>query len=145
LEVLLTQEHGFCSGVRKAVELAHQVAREARESGKTAWTLGPLIHNRHVVQALESAGVRTGETLEDIPSGDILILPSHGARPEFIAAAEERGITVEDATCSLVRKVQLAAKDLREAGYRLVVVGQPKHTEVKSVLGWAAEIGRAHV
>ncbi len=139
MEVLLTREHGFCSGVRKAVELARQVAREARESGKTAWTLGPLIHNRHVVQALESAGVRTGETLEDIPSGDILILPSHGARPEFIAAAEERGITVEDATCSLVRKVQLAAKDLREAGYRLVVVGQPKHTEVKSVLGWAAD------
>lgn len=136
MEVVLTREHGFCIGVSKAVELAKKAAGKARASGRTAWTLGPLIHNRRVVLALQSVGVRTASALDDIPSGDIVILPSHGAGPELVAEAGRRGITVVDATCSLVRKVQTAARTLREEGYRVVVVGQPDHTEVKSVVAW---------
>jgi len=136
LEVVLTREHGFCIGVSKAVELAKKAAGKARASGRTAWTLGPLIHNQRVVLALQSLGVRTAPALDDIPSGDIVILPSHGAGPELVAEAGRRGITVVDATCALVRKVQTAARTLREEGYRVVVVGQPDHTEVKSVVAW---------
>lgn len=137
MEVLLARDRGFCIGVKKAVELAQQVAREAKESGRGVWTLGPLIHNRRVVHALESLGVRTARSLSDVPPGDTLVLPSHGARPELIASAKEKGVAVRDATCPLVRKVQQAARSLREKGYEVVLVGQPAHTEVASVVGWA--------
>jgi len=143
LEVLLTPERGFCLGVKKAVELAQRVASEVRGSGRGVWTLGPLIHNRRVVQALEALGVRIARSVEEIPPGDVLVLPSHGARPEVVAAAEARGLRVEDATCPLVRKVQAAAKSLLADGYQIVVVGQPQHVEVAAVVAWAD--GRAFV
>lgn len=137
MEVLVTPEHGFCLGVRKAVELARKLAETARGSGRGVWTLGPLIHNRRVVQALETEGVRVAAGLDDVPAGDVLILPSHGVGPDVITRARARGVLVEDATCPLVRKVQASAKSLREEGYQVVVVGERRHTEVVGVVGWA--------
>ena len=136
MEVLLAPEHGFCIGVRKAVELAQEVAKGTQGSGRGVWTLGPLIHNRRVVRALWSIGVKTAGGLDDVPAGDILVLPSHGAKPDLIAQAKAKGIQVEDATCSLVRKVQVTARSLREDGYPVVVVGDAHHTEVASVVAW---------
>jgi len=141
LRVFLARHHGFCSGVKQAVELAEKVAQEARETGGTVWTLGPLIHNRRVVAGLEALGVRTATALDDIPPGDTLILPSHGAPPVFYEQAEARGLKVVDATCPLVRKVQKTARELRERGYDLVLVGEPQHTEVEGVVGWAGGDG----
>ncbi len=124
-------------GVRKAVELAQEVAKAAQGSRRGVWTLGPIIHNRRVVHALEVVGVKTALSLDDVPPGDILILPSHGAGPELVARAERKGLQVEDATCPLVRKVQMTARSLREEGYHVVVVGEPHHSEVAGVVGWA--------
>lgn len=143
MEVLLTPERGFCLGVKRAVELAERVAGEVRGSGRGVWTLGSLIHNRRVVQALEALGVRIARSVAELPPGDVLVLPSHGAGPEVVAAAEARGLRIEDATCPLVRKVQAAAKALLADGYQVVVVGQPHHVEVAAVVGWAD--GRAVV
>lgn len=137
MQVSLTREHGFCIGVRKAVELAQRAAAEVQGTDRTVWTLGPLIHNRRVVRALEALGVRTAPGVDAVPSGDILILPSHGATPELIAQAEARGLELWDATCPLVRKVQESARRLAGEGASVVLVGQASHTEVKSVVGWA--------
>jgi len=137
LEVRIAREHGFCIGVRKAVELAQEVAEEAQAAGKSAYTLGPLIHNRRVVDKLRSLGVFPAKTISDVPDGSILIMPSHGAGPELIEAAEARGIDVRDATCPLVRKVQTAARTLREEDYNVIVVGQKTHAEVRAVVAWA--------
>jgi len=143
LEVLVAREYGFCIGVKKAVELAQKVAEEAGESGRSVWTLGPLIHNRRVVNDLARRGIRTASGLADVPPGDILILPSHGAPPELLAEARAKGVSVRDATCPLVRKVQDAARSLCREGYTVIVVGDPSHTEVRSVVGWAS--GPVHV
>ncbi|MCL6581314.1 MAG: bifunctional 4-hydroxy-3-methylbut-2-enyl diphosphate reductase/30S ribosomal protein S1, partial [Firmicutes bacterium] len=137
MEVVLAPDTGFCLGVRKAVELAETVAEEAKATGRRVFTLGLLIHNRRVTSALESQGVRTVRSLDELAPGDVLILPSHGAPPEVAEKARAKGILLQDATCPLVRKVQTAAKTLREQGYTVVVVGQPTHTEVLGVLGWA--------
>ncbi len=137
MEVLLAPEYGFCVGVKKAVELAQHVAKAAQGSGRGVWTLGPLIHNRRVVKALEALGVRTVTSLDDVPPGDTLILPSHGAGPDFVARAQAKAVCLEDATCPLVRKVQETAKSLGEEGYRVVIVGEPRHAEVAAVVEWA--------
>lgn len=137
MEVLVAPEYGFCTGVRKAVELAQEVAKAAQGSGRGVWTLGPLIHNRRVVRALEAIGVKAATSLDDVPPGDTLILPSHGAGPAFAALAQAKAVHLEDATCPLVRKVQATAQSLSEEGYRVVVVGEPRHTEVAAVVEWA--------
>ena len=56
MNILLAKTAGFCFGVDRAVKLAE----EAAASGRPAVTLGPIIHNRHVVQHLEQLGVGEG-------------------------------------------------------------------------------------
>ena len=52
--VILAKSAGFCYGVERAVRLAEETAD--RSGG--CYMLGDLIHNTHVVQALEQRGVR---------------------------------------------------------------------------------------
>jgi len=113
------------------------VAEEAEAAGRKVYTLGPLIHNPRVAERLRSLGILTAKDLSEVPDKAILILPSHGAAPELTREAEARGIEIQDATCPLVRKVQIAAKALRAEGYSVVLVGQKSHTEVKAVVAWA--------
>ena len=55
MQVRVAKTAGFCFGVRRAVEM---VAREAA-AGSGAVTLGPIIHNRHVVEEFAAQGVRS--------------------------------------------------------------------------------------
>ena len=64
-EVILAKSAGFCFGVRRAVELAQQVA----QSGQPYVMLGPVIHNDHVIADLEAQGVRCVASLEEVPPG----------------------------------------------------------------------------
>ena len=54
MQIRLAETAGFCFGVERAVALAEQTAR----SRKNAVTLGPIIHNRHVVARFELLGLR---------------------------------------------------------------------------------------
>ncbi|MGE5561655.1 MAG: bifunctional 4-hydroxy-3-methylbut-2-enyl diphosphate reductase/30S ribosomal protein S1 [Chloroflexota bacterium] len=137
LEIRVASAAGFCAGVRRAVETALRAAVEQGE----AYTLGPLIHNRRVSDWLSEHGVRSATNLADIPK--TVVFPSHGIGPEVVAEAERRGLTVYDATCPLVRLAQTRAAELADQGYRVIVVGDATHTEVKGIVAWTG--GRATV
>ncbi len=129
---------GFCFGVKRAVEMAERTVAAA--TGPVA-TLGPLIHNPLVVKDLADRGVRVVDRVEEAGSGT-LIIRSHGVPPEEIDLARRIGLTVVDATCPFVRKAQRLAEDLAVRGYQVVVIGDPAHPEIKSVV---AAAGRAPV
>ena len=74
MRVELAKSAGFCYGVRRAVEMAQQAA----ESGERVVMLGPVIHNDHVVAALEEKGVACLSSVDQIPAGAAVILRSHG-------------------------------------------------------------------
>ena len=76
--VRVAKSAGFCFGVSRAVELVEQAAA----AGKKVATLGPIIHNRHVVNKFEAMGVRVIETPEDpAPSPAANALPIVTHRP----------------------------------------------------------------
>ena len=50
MSVKVAKSAGFCFGVSRAVELVEQAAREGRQ----VVTLGPIIHNRHVVESFKA-------------------------------------------------------------------------------------------
>ena len=77
MKILLAKNSGFCFGVRRAVEMAEQCAKE----GKTVYTSGNIIHNESVVRALAEKGVHSVESLESLQEGDTLIIRAHGAPP----------------------------------------------------------------
>ena len=131
--VELAEGSGFCFGVRRAIELA--LATVQQEG--VAYSLGPIIHNPQEIDRLARQGLRVVASLTDVPVGAPLIIRSHGAAPEVLEEARRRGVRLIDATCPLVQRAQRRARDLAEAGYRVVVVGEAEHPEVQAIVAQA--------
>ena len=134
MDVILADKAGFCFGVQRAISTAFKAAGEGK-----VYCLGPLIHNPQEVSRLRDAGVETVEDFSGLRSGDSLIIRSHGVPPAVLASAREKGLTIIDLTCPFVAKAQQHAQSLSREGYRVVVVGEKKHPEVQSILGYAGE------
>ncbi len=138
MEVKVASSRGFCFGVEDAIEIAEAAVRD-HGAGKVV-ALGPVIHNKQVVGALEKAGLDQSGDLETIDSSQAVLIRSHGASPETMARAHERGLDVVDATCVLVKRAQNVVKQLHERGYHVVMIGDPNHPEVKGVVGYAPNV-----
>ncbi|MGB5925021.1 MAG: 4-hydroxy-3-methylbut-2-enyl diphosphate reductase [Dehalococcoidia bacterium] len=129
---------GLCFGVRRAVKLLKEAATEYGEIE----TLGPVAHNRLLVEALANLGVKPVTRL-DQAQGRTLAITTHGTSPAVLSEIKARHVRVIDTTCPIVRKAQNAAKELAEAGFDVIIFGDTKHSEVKGLLGWAGEKGIA--
>jgi 4-hydroxy-3-methylbut-2-enyl diphosphate reductase len=127
-------EMGFCFGVRRAIKL---VQKAAQERGPLQ-TLGPLVHNRQVVDKLSECGVNLAASLEEV-RGNIIAIASHGVGPDVMKQIKAQGLEVVDATCPFVRKAQVIAQRLGKEGLRVLVFGEASHSEVQAVLGWAGK------
>ena len=114
--------------------------RKAADSQDLSYTLGPIIHNPQVVGRLEDNGVYAINELSDVEEGTIIIR-SHGVGPEVYEEAETRGLPVIDATCPHVQKAQRDAKSVVDEGLTLIILGEKKHPEVKSINLWAGNKG----
>ncbi len=125
---------GFCFGVRRAIKLI----KEASEKYPVISTLGPVVHNRLVVDKLSELGVSPVTELSDI-KGRCVAISSHGTSPQLFSQIETRKLLVIDTTCPTVRKAQKAAKELSESGFTVVIFGEAEHPEVKGLLGWAGD------
>lgn len=137
MEIMLIPHAGFCSGVKRAVELASQAARE---NGKV-YSLGPIIHNSQVIERLHQEGVEVVHRLDQINKGTVIIR-SHGVSPSVILQAQKRRLNVIDATCPIVKRAQNVAQLLHSDGYVVIIVGDRNHYEVKSILGFAGKGAR---
>ncbi len=136
-KIIVVKSAGFCFGVRRAIEMAFAAAQE---NTKSVYTLGPIIHNPQTVQKLYEAGVKV-ITQEDIPNitNGIVIIRSHGIPPQLEKQLYKYNITILDATCPFVKKAQNYAQELNKEGYQIILIGEPNHPEVKSILGYAGE------
>ena len=131
-EVILAKSAGFCFGVRRAVELAQQVA----QSGQPYVMLGPVIHNDHVIADLEAQGVRCVASLEEVPPGCGVIIRSHGEGKAVYDRLAAMGCPVADATCVKVAHIHEIVKDASDRGRQVIIIGAPEHPEVKAIAGW---------
>ena len=131
-EVILAKSAGFCFGVRRAVELAQQVA----QSGQPYVMLGPVIHNDHVIADLEAQGVRCVASLEEVPPGCGVIIRSHGEGKAVYDQLAAMGCPVADATCVKVGHINDFVNDASDRGRQVIIIGAPEHPEVKAIAGW---------
>lgn len=137
-EILIAENSGFCFGVKQAIEKTEEQIKIKDEGGITGriFTCGPLIHNRLVTDDLASRGVGIISSVNEAEPGDVVIVRSHGERKAFFEEAEALGITVVDATCPFVKKIQMLAEKAHEAGKQVLIVGDREHPEVKGINGW---------
>jgi 4-hydroxy-3-methylbut-2-enyl diphosphate reductase len=129
---------GLCFGVRRAIKLLTGAASEHGEIE----TLGPVAHNRLLVQALTNLGAKPIAHLDEA-RGRILAITTHGTSPTVLSEMKARHIHIIDTTCPIVRKAQNAARELAEAGFDVIIFGDAEHSEVKGLLGWAGGKGIA--
>ena len=54
MRIKLAKKVGFCFGVRRAVEMAEEVLSK----GGRAYSIGSIIHNKQVVDALSKKGLK---------------------------------------------------------------------------------------
>ena len=135
MSVKVARSAGFCFGVSRAVELVEQAARE----GKHVVTLGPIIHNRHVVEKFARLGIRVIEAPEEAAPGETVIIRSHGVSRDIYRRLEAQGVEVIDATCPFVKRIHGIVSRAEEEGRLPVIIGTPTHPEVEGIAGWCDE------
>ncbi|MHC5181894.1 MAG: 4-hydroxy-3-methylbut-2-enyl diphosphate reductase [Planctomycetota bacterium] len=135
MKVLVAEKCGFCPGVRTAINLAQKTLA----GDNKVYSLGHIIHNEDMVNQLSEAGLSTVDSIENIESGTVLIR-SHGATLAELDQIHQKGLKIVDATCVLVKRVQKIARQLNEEGYKVVIIGDKNHPEVKAVVGFAKDV-----
>lgn len=124
---------GFCFGVARAVKMV----RDQLAAGHTVCTLGPIIHNRAVVEELAAQGVITADTPQDCPRGSTVIIRSHGVTPQVMEELRARDLRIVDATCPDVAKIHGIVSQVPPDSL-VVVAGDPAHPEVEGIVGHSA-------
>ena len=137
VDIKLAESAGFCFGVKIAVDSAIKAGKELGG----AYTNGPIIHNKQVVQFLESLNVKQLDENTELKSGDTVIIRSHGVPPEVERDLRSKNINVIDATCPFVKKVHEKVRQLVEEGYYVVIIGEKGHPEVIGILGHLRDAG----
>ncbi|WP_050478565.1 4-hydroxy-3-methylbut-2-enyl diphosphate reductase [Herbaspirillum rhizosphaerae] len=131
-EILLAQPRGFCAGVDRAIEI---VERALTQFGAPIYVRHEIVHNAYVVADLRSKGAIFIEELADVPAGNTVIFSAHGVSKAVQAEAQERGLTVFDATCPLVTKVHMEVAKMRREGREIIMIGHEGHPEVEGTMG----------
>ena len=134
MSVKLAKSAGFCFGVDRAVELVEKAAGE----GKKVLTLGPIIHNRHVVGKFNEMGVGVIETPEEAGPENTVIIRSHGVTRDVCRRLEATGCEVIDATCPFVKRIHGIVSRAEEEGRLPIIIGTRAHPEVEGIAGWCS-------
>ena len=136
-KIRVADSAGFCFGVKIAVDSAIDAGKNF---GK-AFTNGPIIHNKQVVQFLESLNVKELKSYDQLNRGDTILIRSHGVPPKTERKLRELGVNLIDATCPFVKKVHEKVRQLVSEGYYVVIIGEEGHPEVIGILGHLEESG----
>lgn len=135
-KILLLRPRGFCAGVVRAIDV---VKIALNLYGAPIYVRKEIVHNKHVVDELRSAGAIFVEELSEVPVGARVIFSAHGVSPAVREEAVARKVQFIDATCPLVTKVHLEAVRFAKKGYTIILIGHKDHDEVIGTLGEAPE------
>ena len=138
MKIISAKRAGFCFGVKRAIDISFDMAKELREG---VYTLGPIIHNPQVIEKLKIEGIFPLDTISDIQGKEIkaLIIRTHGIPHQLYDTLSAQNFKVVDATCPFVKNAQHYAQLLKENGYQVVIVGDHSHPEVKGIMSYAGD------
>jgi len=132
--VLLAAPRGYCAGVDRAV-IAVEKALETY--GGPVYVRKQIVHNKHVVETLESRGAVFVEENDEVPEGATVIFSAHGVAPVVHEQAAARQLRTIDATCPLVTKVHHEARRFAADDLDILLIGHEGHEEVVGTTGQA--------
>ena len=133
MKILLAKDAGYCFGVRDAVNLAYDTAKDHGE----VYMLGTIVHNEKVVEDLSKSGTIVVDELVEVPSDKPILFRAHGTAPSVWDKAKNKSLNIIDATCPLVTEIHDEIKKLEAEGRRTIIIGDHGHDEV---VGIAAQV-----
>jgi 4-hydroxy-3-methylbut-2-enyl diphosphate reductase len=136
LTILLASPRGFCAGVDRAIQIVEQALRFY---GAPVYVRHEIVHNRTVVEDLESKGAVFVEELDEVPDDATVIFSAHGVPKAVPAEAKRRRLFYLDATCPLVSKIHREAERHAKAGRHMLLIGHAGHPEVVGTMGQLPE------
>lgn len=132
LKVTIDSDSGFCFGVVYAIDMAEDILSE----DGYLYCLGDIVHNDEEVSRLKAKGLKiiNHEDLKHINNEKVLIR-AHGEAPETYKLALENNITLIDASCPVVLKLQNRIKSSYDSKEKIVIFGKHGHAEVIGLQG----------
>lgn len=139
MEIEIDNKSGFCFGVVNAIEQAEKELK----NGAKLYCLGDIVHNGSEVERLEKLGLVTisYEQFSQLHDAKVL-LRAHGEPPSTYEIAKNNNITIIDATCPVVLKLQSRIKKQYEEmpkNGQLVIFGKVGHAEINGLVGQTNE------
>ncbi|MFH0867695.1 MAG: 4-hydroxy-3-methylbut-2-enyl diphosphate reductase [Candidatus Woesearchaeota archaeon] len=128
MKITVAKHAGFCSGVKKAIEIAEETASN---NGKI-YVYGQLVHNERVIDELKKKGIVFVNGIKEIPDNAVTVLRAHGEPGTTYEELKQKGIVndkLKDATCPLVTLVHNVAIKLKNNGYEVILFGKKNHPE----------------
>jgi 4-hydroxy-3-methylbut-2-enyl diphosphate reductase len=139
LTIRLCQPRGFCAGVDRAIQI---VVLALKKYGAPVYVRHEIVHNRYVVEGLQSLGAVFIEELSEIPAQHRqcpVVFSAHGVPKSVPADAQARNLFYLDATCPLVSKVHKQAMRHQRLGRHVLLIGHAGHPEVIGTMGQLPE------
>ena len=138
MKIFLAKDAGYCFGVRDAVNLAYDTAKNHGD----VYMLGTIVHNERVIDDLSKAGAKVVDSIDDVPKDKPLLFRAHGTSPELWDKAKKNNLKLIDGTCPLVTEIHHEIKRLDEEGRKIIIIGDHGHDEVVAI---AAQVERSIV
>ena len=132
LQVTIDKDSGFCFGVIYAIDMAEDILAE----DGYLYCLGDIVHNDEEVARLEEKGLRIidHDALKDLRNEKVLIR-AHGEAPDTYRTALANNITLIDASCPVVLKLQNRIKTSFDKKEKILIFGKHGHAEVIGLQG----------
>ncbi len=127
-ELRIAESAGFCFGVSRSVKMAETMLLE----GPCA-SFGMLIHNEDEVRRLTDQGLRIVHSVDEIHSGERVLIRAHGVPPGTIRALEEKNAVISDATCPKVQFIHRIVEKAGSEGRFVMIIGMKHHPEVEAI------------
>ena len=139
LTIRLCQPRGFCAGVDRAIQI---VVLALKKYGAPVYVRHEIVHNRYVVEGLQTRGAVFIEELGEIPPEHRerpVVFSAHGVPKSVPADAQALNLFYLDATCPLVSKVHKQAMRHQRLGRQVLLIGHAGHPEVIGTMGQLPE------
>lgn len=132
LSVRIDPNSGFCFGVIYAIQMAEDLLEEQGY----LYCLGDIVHNDEEVQRLEHKGLRIiGHEQFAVLRDEAVLIRAHGEPPSTYQRAMENNLTLIDASCPVVLKLQNRIKTSFDRREKIFIYGKHGHAEVLGLLG----------
>ena len=132
MKIRLADTRGFCAGVDRAIEIVKKVLDV---NGAPVYVKHEVVHNKTVVNELQSLGAVFVEEINEVPDGEIVIYSAHGVSKVVESDSKAKDLDIFDATCPLVSKVHAEVNTYAKLGYDCLLVGHLNHPEVEGTMG----------